>query len=95
VPGRFSWEDIFENPEKLSGSYADLLTCYKKGVEKGQLPALYFSCGTEDFLYDINQGVKKQLEEIGAEFLYEEGPGEHNWEYWDKGIQSVLKWIFE
>jgi putative tributyrin esterase len=26
---------------------------------------------------------------------YEEGPGAHNWEFWDHWIQRVLTWLEE
>ena len=25
--------------------------------------------------------------------LYEEGPGSHTWDFWDRYIQKVLEWL--
>ena len=47
--------------------------------------------GTEDFLYEDNQAFRRKCEEFGYDALtYEEGPGEHVWEYWDAHIQDVF-----
>ena len=31
--------------------------------------------------------------EAGLDLTYEEGPGNHNWEFWDKYIRHVLDWL--
>ncbi len=61
--------------------------------ENQKLPKLYQCCGTEDFLYDVNLNMKKHLEDLNVDFVYEEEKGNHNWLYWDMKIQSVLRWI--
>jgi S-formylglutathione hydrolase FrmB len=30
---------------------------------------------------------------LGLDLTYEEGPGEHEWGYWDQQIQKVLAWL--
>jgi S-formylglutathione hydrolase FrmB len=57
------------------------------------LPALLQMCGTGDYLYPINLRFRNELREIGIDCLYEEGPGEHRWAYWDAAIQRVLDWV--
>lgn len=57
-------------------------------------PRVYMACGTEDFLYDDNVRLKECFEKLDYDYTYEEGPGVHCWEYWDKQIQNVLKWMF-
>ena len=56
-------------------------------------PALYQCCGTEDFLYDDNIRFRDHAKSIGLEVTYDEGPGEHEWGYWDREIQNVLQWL--
>lgn len=56
-------------------------------------PKLYQCCGTEDFLYDENQRFREAVARTSIEYTYEEGPGSHTWDYWDKKIQDVLKWL--
>jgi S-formylglutathione hydrolase FrmB len=31
---------------------------------------------------------------LPLDLTYEEGPGDHNWDYWDGMIQNVLVWMF-
>ncbi|WP_277405672.1 hypothetical protein [Lacrimispora xylanisolvens] len=56
---RSPWKNIFENPEELTGSSADLMTLYDRCVNEGIVPELYQACGTEDFLYEMNKEVRK------------------------------------
>ncbi|MBE5973757.1 MAG: esterase family protein [Paenibacillaceae bacterium] len=93
IDGPFPWKNIFENPEELTGSSADLMTLYDRCVNEGIVPELYQACGTEDFLYEMNKEVKKIMEEKGAHVIYEEGPGNHNWDFWDQYIKNVLQWM--
>lgn len=55
------------------------------------LPYIYFDCGTEDFLVDINQKFAALLREKKIPHEYRELPGNHNWEYWDQQVREVLK----
>lgn len=59
----------------------------------GPRPALYACCGTEDFLYGENLKFRALAREIGLDLTYEEGPGTHEWGYWDRMIQNVLAWL--
>ncbi|MFC4779224.1 alpha/beta hydrolase [Paenibacillus sp. GCM10023252] len=60
----------------------------------GKLPMLYQCCGTEDFLYGHNVAFRDACLAAGTfELTYEEGPGNHEWGYWDRKIQDVLAWL--
>lgn len=93
IAGPFPWEDIFKDPDNLEGTTSDLFVQFKKCREKEMIPKLYQACGTEDFLYEINQGAKQKLEALGADITYEEGSGIHDWNFWDTYIQKVFKWL--
>ncbi len=56
-------------------------------------PEFYVACGTEDALLDANRSIAGALKEAGAKVTYEEGPGIHDWYFWDTYIQHVLKWL--
>ncbi len=85
---------VFGDLNKVPGSKHDLFTLAKK-VAKGHVkPRLYQCCGTEDFLYDDNIRFRDFVRKFPLDLTYEEGPGEHNWAYWDKMIQNVLAWMF-
>jgi len=57
------------------------------------LPALWFDCGTEDFLIEHNRRFHKLLEELNIPHRYSERPGEHSWSHWDIVIQEALEFI--
>lgn len=59
----------------------------------GNKPQLYQCCGTEDFLYGENQLFRQAAKTTTFDYTYEEEPGTHEWSYWDKKIQDVLKWL--
>lgn len=58
-----------------------------------QFPAFYVACGLQDVLLEANRSIAEALEEAGADVTYEEGPGFHDWDFWDEYIQHVLKWL--
>ncbi|MFD2117559.1 alpha/beta hydrolase [Paenibacillus yanchengensis] len=56
-------------------------------------PLLYQACGTEDFLYEQNQKFRDHSKSLQLPLTYVEGPGTHDWAYWDATIQDVLRWL--
>lgn len=66
-----------------------------RGDRDGQnhFPDFYVACGTEDHLLEANRSIANALREAGARVTYEEGPGIHDWYFWDAFIQRVLKWL--
>jgi putative tributyrin esterase len=85
---------IFGNVKDLPGSEHDLLHLLEKNVSEGvDLPRLYVTCGTEDFLYADNQTFLDLAQRLGVDLTYHEEPGEHEWGYWDRNIQKVLEWM--
>lgn len=61
--------------------------------QSGPKPKLFQCCGTEDFLYEDNLRFRSAAEQTNLDFTYTEGPGEHEWGYWDARIQDVLNWL--
>lgn len=85
---------IFGDLSKVPGSKHDLFTLARK-VSRGQTkPRLYQCCGTEDHLYADNLRFRDVVQKLPLDLTYEEGPGDHDWSYWDKMIQHVLAWMF-
>jgi len=88
------FEMIFGDLDKVEGSENDLFYLAKKVAESdGPKPKLYQCCGTEDFLYASNVKFRDYARSLGLDLTYEEGPGTHEWGYWDMKIQSVLNWL--
>ena len=94
-PSPFNWVAMFGNPEKLEGSHSDLFAQYRDCAAKGCVPELYQACGTEDFLYKLNLSVRDRLKAEQADLTYSEGPGGHDWTFWDREIQAVLDWFLK
>jgi len=73
--------DLFHLAEQVAGS-------------KGPNPALYFCCGTDDFLREDNVRFREHLQMLDLPHDYEEDPGRaHTWDYWDETIRRVLNWL--
>lgn len=86
--------NIFGDLDKISGSNNDLFHLADKILKSGaQKPKLFQCCGTEDFLYEDNQSFRNFINMTDFDYTYEEGPGQHEWGYWDANIQRVLKWL--
>ena len=91
--GRQYYTGVFGDVSKIKGSDKDYEALAKKlsGVEAA--PKIYLCCGTEDFLIDANRQFREVLIENGFDVTYEEGPGEHNWYFWDEYILKILNWL--
>lgn len=61
--------------------------------EKADLPRLYECCGTEDFIYPGNVEFRDYALSLNVDLTYEEGPGVHNFEFWDPYIKKILDWL--
>ena len=85
--------NVFGDLNKVPNSQHDLFTLAKK-VAKGKVkPRLFQCCGTEDFLHADNIRFRDAVRKLPLDLTYEEGPGDHNWTYWDQMIQKVLAWM--
>jgi putative tributyrin esterase len=86
--------NVFGDLSKVPGSKHDLFALAKKVAKGSVKPRLFQCCGTEDDLYPQNVRFRDAVRKLPLDLTYEEGPGEHNWAYWDKNIQNVLAWMF-
>ena len=59
----------------------------------GQMPRLYQTCGTEDFLYEHNRRFHQKCAELSIPVDGDFRPGGHTWDFWDEAIQRVLHWL--
>lgn len=87
------FEGIFGVAETVKGSENDLFRLASDLKKTGKkLPRLYAWCGTEDFLYEGNRNMWNYVKELGYDLTCVESQGDHQWKYWDKWIQDVLRW---
>jgi putative tributyrin esterase len=93
MPSRLS-QDIFGSREQLEGGVNDLFAAAARlAASDRERPQLYMWCGTEDFLYEENVRFGAHAASLGLPLEYEEGPGDHRWQYWDECIERALSWL--
>ena len=73
---------------------SDLFAIAEKNAERFHRLQLYMACGKQDFLYEDNVRLARQMEKTPLRrFLFEEWDGTHEWGFWDEAIQRTLNWI--
>ena len=83
-----------ERIEDFVGSVDDYDALAEKLVkEKGPMPKIYLACGNEDGLIDVNVQFKDRLISLGYDVTWEQGPGVHDWYFWDQYIEKALEWL--
>jgi len=86
--------NIFGDLRRISGTENDIFHLAKRlARSKGPKPKLFQCCGTEDFLYEDNVRFRDYAGKFHLDLTFQEGPGDHNWAYWDQMIQRVLAWL--
>lgn len=92
-------EYCFGNLAKLAGGDRDPKGLVKMLKEKmktdptASFPEIYMACGVSDFLIAANRDLHAFLETEGVKHEYVEGPGAHEWDFWDTYIRKVLDWL--
>ena len=88
--------DVFGEPTEVLSSDKNPEVQYDKARAAGrELPRIYLACGTEDQLLDSNRSFAAFLERQGADYHYEEGPGAHNWRFWNEYMVRGLNWLLK
>ena len=81
VDAKKYYESLFGDITKLKGSDKDYYALIKQ-IPHDQLPHMYMCIGTDDYLLQEN-----------VDLTYEEGPGNHEWDFWDRYILKILDWL--
>lgn len=90
------WQGIFGPLDRVQGSKNDPLYLLEKLVDsKKTAPRFFLACGTEDDLYPASQYMAHQLKQKNLAVTFEDGPGKHDWVFWDTWIKRVLEWFNE
>ena len=88
------FSNAFGDSNQVDNRENDLYHLINEVAEQtGPKPKLFQACGTEDFLYEDNVKFKDYAKDLAIDLTYEEGPGGHDWSYWDTYIQRVLNWL--
>jgi len=78
--------------QTVPGSDADLMHLFESFPDASPAPKLFFARGTEDPLYPMHRNMIEALQKRGDRFNWtaEEGPGAHNWIFWNDWIGRAL-----
>ncbi|MBC2607786.1 alpha/beta hydrolase [Pelagicoccus albus] len=88
------WPHIFGPDNPFTDTEDDLFHLTTTLVNSGRpIPKLFQSCGTEDYLYPANRNFLRHCRSINFPVEFREGPGAHEWSYWDSQIQEALRWF--
>ncbi|WP_161902033.1 alpha/beta hydrolase [Candidatus Enterococcus willemsii] len=84
-----------ENRQYYNPHEHDLQTMAEDLLQSNkEQPALYACCGTEDMYYRAGYDVIQALRAKGLNVTYEEGPGAHDWDYWDPQLGHIMRnWL--
>lgn len=87
--------NVFGQKKEIPNGNSDLFYLSRELLHTGNpLPRGYLACGTEDEnCYPMHIKMKQHLEELGYPMTCKESHGGHEWEFWDREIQSVLQWL--
>lgn len=87
---------VFGNLSILLGSDKDPFALYSSVRESnGSIPKMYIACGTEDFLIEENREYSQFLKTQNADITYVEGPGDHNWDFWNEYVEKGVLWALK
>ena len=88
------YELVFGDAGPTRGSEHDLFHLAEAVARApGPRPRLYQCCGTEDSLLAQNRALHAHLTRLDFDYRYDEGPGNHDWDYWDGAISGALAWL--
>lgn len=85
-------ENTFGPLDEARGGDDDLVALLDRAAPDA-LPKLYLSCGTEDWLLPSNRAFRARAQKRGVQMDYFEGPGGHDWDFWDAEVRKVLGWL--
>ena len=88
------FESVFGDLDALLGSDKDPRGLIERRIaDRSELPKLYMCCGTEDMLINENRSFHQFLLDHDVAHTYVEGPGSHDWQFWNEYIEKVLDWL--
>lgn len=94
IESRSYAESVFGALDKVEESDKNPRWLARTIKEQGSVfPKIYLTCGTEDSLLDANRKLSEYLKLQGADVTYTEGPGGHEWDFWNRSIKAVLDWL--
>lgn len=62
--------------------------------EGGKLPPVLCCCGTEDPFIKMNREFASYMQGTVFDFRYVEGPGTHDWLFWEEHLKTTFDFLF-
>jgi enterochelin esterase-like enzyme len=90
---RFAWIGAFSSGGLSEDFAADFPGLGSKAND--QLRLLWISCGTEDFLIDLNRKLRDWLTSKGVRHTDVETPGAHTWMVWRRNLAAFAPLLFQ
>lgn len=87
------YESVFGELDRVIGGENDYNRLAEQAAEAGPKPKFYMACGTEDGLIHSNRAFRDKLQTLGYDVTWEEGPGVHDWQFWDAYILKAMEWL--
>ena len=83
---------LFDDPDSVSGSDADLFHLLEKNADAPHKPRLLVACGTNDHLYEMHKRFVPALKANGWDVHGQEKPDiGHEWAYWDELVRQFIE----
>ncbi|MEK5644755.1 esterase [Paenibacillus rhizosphaerae] len=74
----------------------DVYALSAKLIEEGRrLPPMLCCCGSEDPFVGMNRQFAASMENSPFDFRYVEGPGTHDWLFWEEHLKTAFDFLFE
>lgn len=94
VRGDEWYQKLFGGKDKIPCSCNDIWFLLERAVqEKRELPLIYDCCGTEDMTYAGFLAFQRFARRIGLDVTFEEGPGCHDWDFWEEYLHKFIAWL--
>lgn len=82
-------QEVFGDPQSATRLENDLTRLIEK-QNPNAVPYLYLDCGTGDYFLAANRRVAAAFAAQHVAYEYHELPGIHDWEFWNRQVESVL-----
>ncbi len=90
------YQDIFGELSKVLESDINPKYIIRKKLEQKEgITPLFLACGTEDPLLETNRQFVKFAEEQRVDIVYREGPGIHDWHFWNQSLEPAIQWALQ
>jgi S-formylglutathione hydrolase FrmB len=88
------WGDDYAR--RVPDSDDDTIALLRSVKDSGKpMPRIYVAVGDDDFLLEHNHNFRDAAFALGYDMKYEQGPGNHHWEFWNRYLPRGLDFILE